>query len=129
MDNFDLKKYLAENKFKPVFYDVDDADELDFSESDEVAFVFNDDSYPTDPDSWGDDRFRITVDIETIKNFLYDQSQDEITIPVLGGDGIIKLDKDYAETIMDSFYGNYPHLDPTDPDYEGPGGFGLNESE
>ena len=48
-------------------------------------------------------------------------------MPVLDGYGIVKLDKDYAESIMDSFYGNYPHLDPTDPDYEGKYGFDLNE--
>ena len=127
MDTFDLKKYLAENRFQPVFYDINDADELDFSESDEVFFIFNDDSYETDPDSWEDGRFTITVDIDIIKNFLYDQSKNEITIPVLNGDGIIKLDKEDAESIMDSFYGNYPYLDPTSPDYEGPGGVSLNE--
>ena len=129
MDNFDLKKYLAENRFQPVFYDINDADEIDFSESDEVSFIFNDDSYETDSDSWEDERFTITVDIDIIKNFLYDQSKNEITIPVLNGDGIIKLDKEDAESIMDSFYGNYPYLDPTSPEYEGPGGFSLNEAE
>jgi hypothetical protein len=129
MDNFDLRKYLKENRFQPIFYDVDDADELDFSDSDEVSFIFNNDDYETDPDSWEDERFTITIDIDTVKNFLYDQSKNEITIPVLNGDGIIKLDKEYAESIMDSFYGNYPNLDPTSPEYEGPGGFGLNESK
>ena len=129
MDNFDLRKYLKENIFQPVFYDIDDADELDFSERDEVSFVFNDDEYENDSDSWEDERFKITVDIDIIKNFLYDQSKNEITIPILDGDGIIKLDKESAESIMDSFYGNYPDLDPTSPEYEGPGGFGLNESK
>ena len=129
MDNFDLRKYLKENRFQPIFYDVDDADELDFSDSDEVSFIFNNDDYETDPDSWEDERFTITIDIDIVKNFLYDQSKNEITIPVLNGDGIIKLDKEYAESIMDSFYGNYPNLDPTSPEYEGPGGFGLNESK
>jgi hypothetical protein len=129
MDNFDLRKYLKENKFQPVFYDINDADELDFSESDEVSFIFDDDNYKNDSDSWEDERFKITVDIDIIKNFLYDQSKNEITIPVLNGDGIIKLDKKDAESIMDSFYENYPDLAPTSPDYEGPGGFGLNESK
>lgn len=129
MDNFDLRKYLKENRFQPVFYDTDDADELDFSERDEVSFIFNDDEYENDSDSWEDERFKITVDIDIIKNFLYDQSKNEITIPVLDGDGIIKLDKESAEYIMDSFYENYPDLDPTSPEYEGPGGFGLNESK
>jgi hypothetical protein len=129
MDNFDLRKYLKENRFQPIFYDVDDADELDFSDSDEVSFIFNNDDYETDPDSWEDERFTITIDIDTVKNFLYNQSKNEITIPVLNGDGIIKLDKEYAESIMDSFYENYPNLDPTSPEYEGPGGFGLNESK
>jgi hypothetical protein len=129
MDNFDLRKYLKENRFQPVFYDIDDADELDFSERDEVSFIFNDDEYKNDSDSWEDERFKITVDIDIIKNFLYNQSKNEITIPVLDGDGIIKLDKESAESIMDSFYENYPDLDPTSPEYEGPGGFGLNESK
>ena len=129
MDNFDLRKYLKENKFQPVFYDINDADELDFSDSDEVSFIFDDDNYENDSDSWEDERFKITVDIDIIKNFLYDQSKNEITIPVLNGDGTIKLDKKDAESIMDSFYENYPDLDPTSPDYEGPGGFGLNESK
>ena len=129
MDNFDLRKYLKENKFQPVFYDIKVADEIDFSESDEVSFIFNDDSYETDSDSWEDERFTITVDIDIIKNFLYDQSKNEITIPVLNGDGIIKLDKKDAESIMDSFYENYPDLNPTSSEYEGPGGFGLNESK
>ena len=118
---------LNEKEFQPIFYDVDNADELDFSESDEVSFIFNNTDYETDSDSWGDERFKITVDIDTIQKFLYDQSKNEITIPVLDGDGIIKLDKKSAESIMDSFYGNYPYLDPTSPEYEGPGGFGLNE--
>jgi len=129
MDNFDLRKYLKENRFQPVFYDIDDADELDFSERDEVSFIFNDNEYENNSDSWEDKRFKITVDIDIIKNFLYDQSKNEITIPVLDGDGIIKLDKESAESIMDSFYENYPDLDPTSPEYEGPGGFGLNESK
>lgn len=129
MSNFDLRKYLIENRFQPVLYDIEDADELDFSESDEVSFVFNSDNYEDNPDSWGDKRFKITVDIDTIQKFLYDQSKNEITIPVLNGDGIIKLDKVSAESIMDSFYGNYPHLDPTSPEYKGSGGFGLNESK
>jgi len=129
MDNFDLRKYLKENRFQPVFYDIDDADELDFSDSDEVSFIFNNDDYETDSDSWEDERFTIPIDIDIIKNFLYDKSKNEITIPVLNGDGIIKLDKKYAESIMDSFYENHPDLDPTSPEYEGPGGFGLNESK
>ena len=127
MDNFDLRKYLAENKFQPIFYDINDADELDFSESDEVSFIFDNDEYEDNSDSWEDGRFKITVDIDIIQKFLYDQSKNEITIPVLGGDGVIKLDKKYAESIMDSFYENYPYLDPTDPDYEGPYGFDLNQ--
>jgi len=129
MDNFDLRKYLKENKFQPVFYDINDADEIDFSESDEVSFIFDDDNYKNDSDSWEDERFKITVDIDIIKNFLYDQSKNEITIPVLNGDGTIKLNKKDAESIIDSFYENYPDLDPTSPDYEGLGGFGLNESK
>jgi hypothetical protein len=120
---------LNEEEFQPIFYDINNADELDFSESDEVSFIFNDDSYENDSDSWEDGRFKITVNIDIIQKFLYDQSKNEITIPVLDGDGIIKLTKEDAESIMDSFYGNYPHLDPTDPDYEGPGGFGLNEDK
>jgi hypothetical protein len=127
MDNFDLKKYLKENRFQPIFYDVNNADELDFSNSDEVSFIFNEDDYETDSDLWEDERFTITIDIDTVKNFLYNQSKNEITIPVLNGDGIIKLDKKYAESIMGSFYENHPYLDPTSPEYEGPGGFGLNE--
>jgi hypothetical protein len=129
MGNFDLRKYLTENRFQPVLYDIENADELDFSESDEVSFVFNSDNYEDNSDSWEDKRFKITVNIDTIQKFLYDQSKNEITISVLNGDGIIKLDKADAESIMDSFYGNYPHLDPTSPEYEGPGGFGLNESK
>jgi hypothetical protein len=129
MDNFDLKKYLKENRFQPIFYDVNNADELDFSNSDEVSFIFNEDGYETDSDLWEDERFTITIDIDTVKNFLYNQSKNEITIPVLNGDGIIKLDKEYAKSIMDSFYENYPYLDPTSPEYEGPEGFGLNESK
>ena len=129
MDNFDLRKYLKENKFQPVFYDVNDADEIDFSESDEVSFIFDDDNYKNDSNSWEDERFKITVDIDIIKNFLYDQSKNKITIPVLNGDGTIKLNKKDAESIIDSFYENYPDLDPTSPDYEGLGGFGLNESK
>ena len=129
MDNFDLRKYLKENKFQPVFYDINDADEIDFSESDEVSFIFDDDNYKNDSNSWEDERFKITVDIDIIKNFLYDQSKNEITIPVLNGDGTIKLNKKDAESIIDSFYENYPDLDPTSPEYEGPGGFGLNESK
>jgi hypothetical protein len=129
MDNFDLRKYLKENKFQPVFYDIKVADEIDFSESDEVSFIFDDDNYKNDSDSWEDERFKITVDIDIIKNFLYDQSKNEITIPVLNGDGTIKLDKKNAESIMDSFYENYPDLNPTSSEYEGPGGFGLNESK
>ena len=127
MDNFNLRKYLKENKFQPVFYDVNNADELDFSESDEVSFIFDNDGYENGPDSWEDERFKITVGIDTIKNFLYNQSKNEITIPVLNGDGIIKLDKEYAESIMDSFYENHPYSNPTSPEYEGPGGFRLNE--
>jgi hypothetical protein len=123
------KAKLNEEKFQPIFYDINDADELDFSESDEVSFIFNNDSYENDSDSWEDERFKITVDIDIIQKFLYDQSKNEITIPVLHGDGIIKLTKEDAESIMDSFYGNHPHLDPTNPDYEGPGGFGLNEGK
>jgi hypothetical protein len=123
------KAKLNEEEFQPIFYDINNADELDFSESDEVSFIFNDDSYENDSDSWEDGRFKITVNIDIIQKFLYDQSKNEITIPVLDGDGIIKLTKEDAESIMDSFYGNYPHLDPTDPDYEGPGGFGLNEDK
>jgi hypothetical protein len=123
------KAKLNEKEFQPIFYDINNADELDFSESDEVSFIFNDDSYENDSDSWEDGRFKITVNIDIIQKFLYDQSKNEITIPVLDGDGIIKLTKEDAESIMDSFYGNYPHLDPTDPDYEGPGGFGLNEDK
>ena len=129
MDNFDLRKYLKENKFQPVFYDINDADEIDFSESDEVSFIFDDDNYKNDSNSWEDERFKITVDIDIIKNFLYDQSKNKITIPVLNGDGTIKLNKKDAESIIDSFYENYPDLDPTSPEYEGPGGFGLNESK
>jgi hypothetical protein len=123
------KAKLNEEEFQPIFYDINNADELDFSESDEVSFIFNDDSYENDSDSWEDGRFKITVNIDIIQKFLYDQSKNEITIPVLDGDGIIKLTKEDAESIMDSFYGNYPHLDPTNPDYEGPGGFGLNEDK
>ena len=129
MDNFDLRKYLKENKFQPVFYDIKVDDEIDFSESDEVSFIFDDDNYKNDSNSWEDERFKITVDIDIIKNFLYDQSKNETTIPVLNGDGIIKLDKKDAESIMDSFYENYPDLNPTSSEYEGPGGFGLNESK
>ena len=129
MDNFDLRKYLKENKFQPVFYDIKVADEIDFSESDEVSFIFDDDNYKNDSNSWEDERFKITVDIDIIKNFLYDQSKNKITIPVLNVDGIIKLDKKDAESIMDSFYENYPDLNPTSSEYEGPGGFGLNESK
>jgi hypothetical protein len=129
MDNFDLRKYLKENRFQPIFYDVNNADELDFSDSDEVSFIFNNDDYETDSDSWEDERFTIPIDIDIIKNFLYDKSKNEITIPVLNGDGIIKLDKKYAESIMDSFYENHPYLDPISPEYEGPEGFGLNESK
>lgn len=123
------REKLMEIGFEPVFYDIDDAVELDFSDSDEVSFIFNSDEYDDEDesDSWDDERFTITVDIDIIQKFLYDQSKNEITIPVLNGDGIIKLDKAYAESIMDSFYENYPHLDPTDPDYEGGYGFGLNE--
>jgi hypothetical protein len=93
------------------------------------TYSIQDDNYKNDSNSWEDERFKITVDIDIIKNFLYDQSKNEITIPVLNGDGIIKLDKKDAESIMDSFYENYPDLNPTSSEYEGPGGFGLNESK
>ena len=122
------KKKLNENGISPIIFNADDAIELDFSDEDEVTFIFDTPEYDEeDKNEWADLRDSVSVDISVIQKFLYNQSKDEITIPVFDGMGIMKLDKDYAESIMDSFYGNYPHLDPTDPDYEGPLKFGLNE--
>lgn len=122
------REKLKENNMQPIMIDADEAIELDFSESDEVSLIFDTPEYEGENnDVWEDLRFSVSIDIDTIQKFLRDQSKIEITVPVLDGYGIVKLDKDYAESIMDSFYGNYPHLDPTDPDYEGTDGFGLNE--
>ena len=122
------KKKLNENGISPIIFNADDAIELDFSDEDEVTFIFDTPEYDEeDKNEWADLRDSVSVDISVIQKFLYNQSKDEITIPVFDDMGIMKLDKDYAESIMDSFYGNYPHLDPTDPDYEGPLKFGLNE--
>lgn len=122
------REKLKENNMQPIMIDADEAIELDFSESDEVSLIFDTPEYEGENnDAWEDLRFSVSIDIDTIQKFLRDQSKIEITVPVLDGYGIVKLDKDYAESIMDSFYGNYPHLDPTDPDYEGTDGFGLNE--
>ena len=122
------REKLKENNMQPIMIDADEAIELDFSESDEVSLIFDTPEYEGENnDTWEDLRFSVSIEIDTIQKFLRDQSKTEITVPVLDGYGIVKLDKDYAESIMDSFYGNYPHLDPTDPDYEGGYGFGLNE--
>ena len=125
------KQKLSENGVSPIIINADDAIELDFSDQDMVTFIFDTPEYDEEnEESWADLRDSVSVDISVIQKFLYNQSKDEITIPVFDGMGVMKLDKDYAESIMDSFYGNYPHLDPTDPDYEGPEGpfeFGLNE--
>ena len=122
------REKLKENKMEPIMIDADEAIEIDFSEGDEVSLIFDTPEYEGENnDAWEDLRFSVSIEIDTIQKFLRDQSKTEITVPVLDGYGIVKLDKDYAESIMDSFYGNYPHLDPTDPDYEGGYGFGLNE--
>jgi hypothetical protein len=125
------KAKLNEIGITPIIINADDAIELDFSDPDMVTFIFDTPEYDDEnEESWYDLRDSVSVDISVIQKFLYNQSKDEITIPVFDGMGVMKLDKDYAESIMDSFYGNYPHLDPTDPDYEGPEGpfeFGLNE--
>ena len=124
------REKLKENNMQPIMIDADEAIELDFSESDEVSLIFDTPEYEGENnDVWEDLRFSVSIDIDIIQKFLRDQSKTEITVPVLDGYGIVKLDKDYAESIMDSFYGNYPHLDPTDPDYEGGYGFGLNEED
>ena len=123
-----LKAKLEENNIQPIIIDADEAIERDFSESDEVSLIFDTPEYEGENnDAWEDLRFSVSIDIDTLQEFLRNQSKTEITVPVLNGYGIVKLDRDYAESIMDSFYGNYPHLDPTDPDYEGEYGFGLNE--
>ena len=119
------KAKLNEIGITPIIIDADDAIELDFSESDEVSFVF-DTPEDGDDESWDDSRETISVNIEIIQKFLRDQSKNKIDIPVWDGYGVMTLDRKYAESIMDSFYENYPYLDPTNPDYEGPDGFGLN---
>lgn len=121
-------KAKLNESIQPIIIDADEAIELDFSDPGEVSLIFDTPEYEGENnDAWADLRFSVSIDIDIIQEFLRDQSKTEITVPVMDGYGIVKLDKDYAESIMDSFYGNYPHLDPTDPDYEGEFGFGLNE--
>jgi hypothetical protein len=119
---------LVENGISPIIINADDAIEWDFSDEDKVTFIFDTPEYDEENrNEWEDFRDSIPVDISIIQKFLLNQSKNEITIPVLDGLGIMNLDRDYAKSIMDSFYENHPHLDPTNPDYEGSFGFGLNE--
>ena len=119
----DLKKYFTTNdlqlkeEYNNTELNLNDADEFDFSEQDEVTFIYNS---PLDfdyYDNWKDERLKFSIPIETIRGLLYNQSLTQIEVPIIiynpndptkDINGKTILDKKTAESIMDSYYENYP---------------------
>lgn len=107
---------------------IDDADEWDFSESDEVTFIYDRPGQDFDNEyDWNENRLKFSIPISTVKKLIYNQGHTQIKVPievynldVYEGNPVKSttvLDKNTAESIMDSYYGNYPDKIP----------FGLNE--
>jgi len=117
-------KGLKENQ--NININLEDAVEWDFSESDEVMFIYDIESLNIDPDNWDDERIKFSIPVQTIKNLLYNtlKNQETISLTAYGiedenSNYITVLDKDTAYSIMDSYYENYP--DELS--------FGLNEAQ
>jgi hypothetical protein len=68
---------------------------------------------------WVDDRIKFGLNINVVKDLLYNQSktQEKVFLEPYNIDDkdiswVTILDKETAENIMDSYYGNYPEEHP-----------------
>jgi len=112
-----LLEVLKENQ--NININLNDADEWDFSEPDEIMFVYDVELLNIDPNKWGDNRIKFSIPVQTVKDLLYNQSrnQEKVFLDVYGIDDknsnwVAILDKDTASSIMDSYYENYPNERP-----------------
>lgn len=108
------------NENQEIEINLEDVEEWDFSEPDEVMFVYDIQSSDSHPNmSWADNRIKFGLSIDNVKNLLYNQSKVQEKMPLepygiedKNIDWVINLDKKTAEGIMDSYYGNYPDENP-----------------